>query len=138
MVWIRLCLCIGLSIYIVSRKGTSKPVNHISTTIAILKLDFSFLNWRSNSLRSSLVPNRLYNTSGSSLPLVMTILIRSIGFISFCSFSESTTPSSAIFTSPHSGRISKMFLYNSKAMGRLLQTNIAFPFTVAPSAILFS
>ena len=28
-----------------SKNGTSKPVSHISTTIAILKLDFSFLNF---------------------------------------------------------------------------------------------
>jgi hypothetical protein len=53
------------------RKGTSKPVSHISTTMAILKFDFSFLNCLSSSLRYSFVPNKSYISFGSSCPLVI-------------------------------------------------------------------
>ena len=53
-------------------------MSHISTTIAILKFDFSFLNCRSNSLRWSFVPNKSYISLGSSCPLVANIRSLSI------------------------------------------------------------
>jgi len=61
-------------IRIVANDGTSKPVSHISTTIAILKSLYASLNSAANSSLCALFPTISCHSSGSLLVPVITTL----------------------------------------------------------------
>ena len=71
MACIRLCPDMGLCTYMVARDGTSKPVNHISTTMAIFRGEPLSLNFHASSTLRALLPMTARHSSGSLLPWVI-------------------------------------------------------------------
>ena len=62
----------GLKTYMVDRLGTSKPVSHMSTTMAILSGSSSFLKRCSMSFLCLEPPQTSNHSSGSWLDIVIT------------------------------------------------------------------
>ena len=112
--------------YITAKDGTSNPVIHISTTIAILKFELLFLNCLSSFFRYSFVPQASNRSFSSFCPCVATkFTLGSAISLSNSSF-ESWLSSSAFFASPHSGRIETISLRTLNASALSAQTIIAF------------
>ena len=72
MACMRLWPFIGLNTYMVDRLGTSKPVSHMSTTMAILRESESSLNLRSISFLCVVPPHTSNHSSGSWFDMVIT------------------------------------------------------------------
>ena len=111
MACIRLWPLMGLSMYIVCRQGTSKPVSHMSRTITSCNSSSGSLKRRANRSRAALFRTCGCHSGGSDAEPVITTLILPFASSSLC----------------QSGRKRVMASYMATQMRRLMHTIIALP-----------
>ena len=111
MACIRLWPASGLSRYMVCIGGQSKPVSHMSHTIARRRSSSGSLNRRASASRRALVLACRATRSPSAAEPVMTTLTKPASSSSAC----------------QSGRNATISSYRSMQMARLMQTAMALP-----------
>ena len=110
-------------------EGTSNPVIHMSTTIATLKFELSFLNMAANlSFRELLLnpPRYSYISRSSSVALLAIIAINGISSSHRNISGGGLMPSLHFFSANHSGYLRSNIFSSLYAIFRLEHVIIAF------------